>query len=63
MTMTDATIAADFDQTLDIERHFTAKITFHLQVVLNAFLTAAERFSSIVNASRDQSQELPILFS
>ena len=40
--MADATIAADFDQPFDIERHFTAKIAFNLQVVLNVFTQLAD---------------------
>ena len=42
MTMTDATVAADFNQALDIERHFTAKITFDLQVMLNILTQFAD---------------------
>ena len=42
MTVADATVAADFNQALDIERHFTAKVTFDLQVMLNILTQFAD---------------------
>ena len=32
--MADATVALDFSQTLDVQRHVAAKIAFHADIVL-----------------------------
>ena len=42
MTVTTTAVAADFDEAFDIERYFTAKITFHLQMMLNIFTQLAD---------------------
>ena len=40
--MTDATVAADLHQALDVQRNFTTEVTFDLQVVLDVIAQLAD---------------------
>ena len=41
-TMTDAAVAADFHQTLDVHGNLAAEVAFHLHMVLDVFTKLAD---------------------
>ena len=50
--MADTAVAADFNKPFDIERNLTAKIAFHLQVMLNIVTQFADfGFGEILHPS------------